>query len=135
MSDKLMPLVVCGAHLLGMPLNVQLTERGGTLIKTTTTEKCYRLYALPGAMRRPGLVRVNDGGQAIVVEVWLLPEHSMGSFLAGIAPPLGLGSVLLADKTVVTGFICECYGLEGAVDITHYGGWRAYIADISHAKN
>jgi len=87
MSDKLMPLVVCGAHLLGMPLNVQLTERGGTLLKTTSTEKCYRLYALPGAMRRPGLVRVNDGGQAIVVEVWLLPEHSIGSFLVGIAPP------------------------------------------------
>ncbi|WP_373096567.1 hypothetical protein [Zhongshania sp.] len=27
------------------------------------------------------------------------------------------------------GFICEASGLVGAGDISHFGGWRAYLAD------
>jgi allophanate hydrolase len=27
----------------------------------------------------------------------------------------------------VLGFLCEQAGLEGATEITHYGGWRAYL--------
>jgi allophanate hydrolase len=112
-----------------LPLNHQLTERGGTLEQITTTAPCYRLYALPGGPPlRPGLVRVATGGATIAVEVWRLPLATIGSFLAGIGPPLAIGSVLLADGSSANGFVCEGIGIEGAEDVTVYGGWRAMLS-------
>lgn len=116
-----------------MALNHQLTDRGGTLVAATSTAPCYRLYAVEGPVRRPGLVRCSSGGSAIAVEIWQLPASAFGSLLAGIAPPLGLGSVLLADGNLATGFICEAYGAEGATEITAHGGWRNYIASLEQS--
>lgn len=129
-SAGTLPIVVVGAHLSGMPLNGQLTERGATLLRATTTAAAYRLYALPGTTPpKPGLQRSEEaGGAAIDVEVWALPLAQVGSFLALIPPPLGLGSVELADGSWAKGFICEGHALAGAQDVTHHGGWRAYIA-------
>jgi len=121
-------IAVVGAHLTGMPLNHQLHQAGARLKSTTTTAACYRLHALANTTPpKPGLERVNDGGSAIVVEVWTMPEASVGGFLAQIPPPLGLGNLELADGTRVKGFICEPAGLEGATDITAWGGWRAWV--------
>lgn len=121
-------LVVCGAHLSGLPLNPQLTDRGGRLVAATESAPAYRLYALPGGPpKRPGMIRVSEGGAAIAVEVWELPERHVGSFLAGIPAPLGLGRVELADGSWETGFICEGFAAGGAEDITALGGWRAYL--------
>ncbi|MDN5539231.1 hypothetical protein [Comamonas sp.] len=39
-----------------------------------------------------------------------------------------LGKVELADGRWETGFICDAYGLDGAEDITHFGGWKAWLA-------
>lgn len=122
-------IAVCGAHLAGLPLNHQLTERGGVLLERTHTAPVYRLLALAGAPpRRPGLKRVAQGGAAIEVEVWMLPSAALGGFVATIPAPLGIGKVLLADGRQVCGFICEDYALAGAEDITSFGGWRAYLA-------
>jgi allophanate hydrolase len=121
-------IAVCGAHLSGLPLNHQLTERGAVLLETTRTLDCYRLYALAGGPpQRPGLVRAAQGS-AIEVEVWALPVASVGSFLEGIPSPLGLGKLELADGRVVSGFICEAQGIDTAEDITDFGSWRAYLA-------
>jgi allophanate hydrolase len=121
-------LVVCGAHLDGLALNWQLKQRGGRLIESTLSSADYQLYALAGGPPfRPGMVRVAKGGVAIAVEVWELPSLELGSFLTGIPAPLGLGKVQLADGRWETGFICEAYGLEGATNISHLGGWRAYL--------
>ena len=121
-------LVVCGAHLDGLALNWQLRQRGARLIETTYSSKDYKLYALAGGPPlRPGMLRVAEGGVAIEVEVWELPSRELGSFLTGIPAPLGLGKVQLADGRWESGFICEPYGLEGAIDISHLGGWRAYL--------
>ncbi|MGE5153396.1 MAG: allophanate hydrolase [Bdellovibrio bacteriovorus] len=120
-------LVVCGAHLSGLPLNHQLTERGAVLVQATRTAPRYRLYALPGGPpERPGLIRQPEVGAEIEVEVWSLPVDQVGGFLAGIPAPLGLGSVELADGTWEKGFICEGFAVQGALDITRLGGWRAY---------
>ncbi|HHK8006957.1 TPA: allophanate hydrolase, partial [Serratia marcescens] len=35
----------------------------------------------------------------------------------------------LEDGSQAKGFVCEPYAIEHATDITHYGGWRAYLAD------
>jgi len=122
-------VVVCGAHMDGLPLNWQLRARGGRLLQRTTTAPAYRLHALAGGPpQRPGLVRVDCGGTAIEVEVWELPSSELGSFLVGIPAPLGLGKVELADGTWETGFICEGHAVAKAEDISHYGGWRTFLA-------
>ena len=123
-----MAVAVMGAHMSGLPLNGQLTSRGGRFLEATTTAPEYRLYALPGGPpQRPGLLRTSPGA-AIAVEVWALPMVEVGSFLAGIPSPLSLGQVRLADGRLVTGFLVEAAAVEGAEDVTGFGGWRAYLA-------
>ena len=128
--DGEIDIAVCGAHLTGFPLNTQLTERGGVLVKACSTSADYRFYALAGGPPfRPGLIRAkaNDTGVAIDVEVWRLPLTELGSFLQGIAQPLGLGKVELDDGSWVTSFICEGYAIEDAIDISKFGSWKAYM--------
>jgi len=132
-----LPLAVVGAHLSGMPLNGQLTERGATLAEATTTAPHYRLHALPGTTPpKPGLRRVDageDAGAAIAVEVWQVPLAAVGSFLVLVPAPLALGSLELADGRWVHGFVCEGHALHGAPDVSAHGGWRAYITSLSAA--
>jgi allophanate hydrolase len=130
-SAPTLPLAVVGAHLSGLPLNGQLLERGARLRSRTRTAPHYRLYALPGTTPpKPGLLRVPGSGQALEIEVWDMPLARLGSFLALVPSPLGLGSIELADGTQVHGFLCEPFALEGARDISHFGGWRAYLASL-----
>jgi allophanate hydrolase len=122
-------VAVCGAHLSGLPLNSQLTSRAGRLVAAVESAAEYKLYALPGGPPfRPGMVRVEGGGTAIAMEIWEMPVREFGSFVAGIPAPLGIGMVRLAAGGQVQGFACEAAALAGAVDITHFGGWRAYLA-------
>jgi allophanate hydrolase len=125
-------VAVVGAHLRGQPLNGQLTERGACYVRTTTTAPAYRLYALPGAshggVAKPGMLRVRDGGAAIEVELWEMPLAAYGDFVGQVPPPLGIGTLTLAGGAQVQGFLCESIALEGALDITVFGGWRAYLA-------
>ncbi|HEY3598970.1 MAG TPA: allophanate hydrolase [Paraburkholderia sp.] len=125
-------VAVVGAHLTGEPLNWQLTQRGARLVESASTAPAYRLYALPaasnGGIAKPGLVRVPSGGAPIAVEVWEMPFAAFGSFVAEVPSPLGIGTLRLADGSGVQGFLCESIALEGAADITAFGGWRAYLA-------
>jgi len=127
-GDGVVRIAVVGAHLRGQVLHHQLADRGAVLTAETTTAPSYRLYALATEPPKPGLVRVADGGAAIEVEVWALAPPDFASFVDEIPAPLGIGRVVLADGSDVAGFICEPIALEGAVDITAYGGWRAYRA-------
>jgi allophanate hydrolase len=128
-------VAVVGAHLSGMPLNCQLSERGARLVGNASTAPHYRFYALPGTTPpKPGLVRVADGtGGAIALEIWEMPVAQYGSFIALIPAPLGIGTLALADGSSVQGFVCEALATHGAQDITHLGGWRAYIASLKAA--
>lgn len=134
-GEATLPIAVVGAHLSGLPLNGQLIERGAQLREATTTAAQYRLFALPGTTPpKPGLLRVAEGGAALAVEVWDLPLRQVGSFLALIAEPLGLGNLLLADGRRVHGFVCEAHALAGAIDITRFGGWRAYLHHLAETS-
>lgn len=127
---SMMKIAVCGAHLEGLALHWQLREREARLVQRTQSAPCYRLFLLPASGRipdRPGMVRVSEGGAAIEVEVWEIPQNTVGSFLDGIAAPLGLGRVQLADGSHVCGFVCEAIACETAEDITRYGGWRKWL--------
>jgi len=120
-------LAVCGAHLSGLPLNHQLTERGARLVRACRTAPHYRLYALAGfTPPRPGMVR-ESGGHRIEVEVWELSTEAFGSFVDAIPAPLGIGTVELEDGEQVKGFVCEPYATRGAHDVSDLGGWRAYL--------
>lgn len=126
-------LAVVGAHLSGMPLNVQLTQRDAVRVEQTVTAPCYRLYALADTEPpEPGLARVAQGA-AIRLELWDIPLARFGEFVAEIPAPLGIGTLLLADGRRVKGFICEAWALEDATDITEFGGWRDYLAGVKGA--
>lgn len=123
------PLAVVGAHLRGQPLNQQLIDRGAAFMHTDRTAADYRLYALadttpakPGLFREPGF-----RGPGLEVEVWSLSAAAFGAFTRDVPPPLAIGVVTLADGSTVKGFICEPAGLSGATEITHLGGWRAWV--------
>ncbi len=128
-SESRIKIAVVGAHLTGQPLNYQLIDEQGSLVRSCYTSPIYRLYALQGvSIPKPGLIRqTNDQGLAIEVEVWDLPPAGFGRFVANIPSPLGIGTLVLEDGEEVKGFLCESFAIANALDISHLGGWRAYL--------
>jgi allophanate hydrolase len=121
-------LAVVGAHLTGQPLNWQLTQRHAKLIETTRTAPGYSLYALAGTVpAKPGLVFDGKGAGGIELEIWEIDFAGFGSFVNDIPPPLGIGTVTLANGDKVKSFVCEAYAVAGAEDITAFGGWRNWL--------
>ncbi len=124
-------LAVVGAHLKDMPLHWQLTSREASFVGAFETAPEYRLYAIANSTPpKPALVHSPDGA-AIAVEVYELGVAEFGSFVVEVPPPLAIGTVTLADGSSVKGFVAEPRALTGAQDITHLGGWRAYIAQMT----
>ncbi len=127
-------IVVVGAHLSGMPLNHELTSRDARMVARTRTAATYKLFALPGTVPpKPGMMRVGEGGGAVGVEVWSLAPAHFASFVAAIPAPLGIGRIQLEDGSLVQGFLAESLALDGARDVTGFGGWRGYIASLANA--
>ncbi len=118
-------VAVCGAHMTGLPLNSQLTSRGAFLVKEARTSPDYRMVALDE--KRPGLFRVHENGTSLPMEIWRLPLKDVGTFLAGIPAPLGLGRVSLEGGGDVCGFLCEVASTHDKMDITQCGGWRNWL--------
>jgi allophanate hydrolase len=129
LADGEIPLAVVGAHLSGMPLNGELRAAGARLIERAATAPHYRLYALPGTRPpKPGLLRVKNGaGAPIEIEVWALSENAFGRFVAAVPPPLSIGTLELGGGHAVKGFLVEAEAIEGARDISSFGGWRAFM--------
>ena len=120
-------LAVAGAHLAGQPLNHELTSVGARRIRTTKTAPEYRLFALDTVPPKPGLVHApGEAAHAIEVEVWELTAEAFGTFVAKIPAPMTIGMTRLADGSVVKGFSCEPHALNGAREISQFGGWRAF---------
>jgi allophanate hydrolase len=125
-----MAVALVGAHMSGLPLNHEIAGRGGRFLFSGNTTPDYRLHALAGGPpKRPGLVR-SPNGAAIALEVWAIPLARFGEFMEGIPSPLGIGTIRLEGGATVKGFICETAGIDGAEDITHLGGWRAYLERV-----
>lgn len=130
-----MEIAVVGAHMSGLPLNGELTRLGGRFLRATRTASNYKLFALAGGPPlRPGLVRHSDG-QCIELETWALPRSRFGDFIAGVPQPLGIGTITLETDDQVKGFICEPAGIQGATDVTHFGGWRNYLGASAAAAS
>ena len=126
--DGRIELAVVGAHLTGLPLNMELLALNATFLRETTTTPDYTLYALPDTTPpKPGLLRVASGFP-IAVEIWSLDVRGFGEFVSKIPSPLGIGTLSFADGTSAKGFLVEAEAVDGAEDISAYGGWRAFLA-------
>ena len=121
-------LAVVGAHLSGMPLNGELKTCGARFLQAAQTAPDYQLFALDTQPPKPGLLRTAAGeGSSIALEIWALPAEGFGRFVAAIPPPLGIGTLALADGRGVKGFLVEANATTNARDISSFGGWRAYV--------
>jgi allophanate hydrolase len=127
-SGRIM-IAVVGAHLTGEPLNYQLTDRDARFVRTAKTAPSYQLFALPGTSpAKPGLIRIGaEGGVSIDLEVWELPVAQFGNFLQGVPSPLTIGMIHLSDGRAVKGFLCEEVAVQDALNISAFGGWKAYL--------
>jgi allophanate hydrolase len=129
-SGEEIAIAVVGAHLSGMVLNGELKALGGRLLEAAATAPDYKLYALATTPPKPGMLRVDAGkGSSIAVEVWALSAAGFGKFVAAIPPPLSIGTVRLADGRGIKGFLVEPVDIDGARDISDFGGWRAFMAE------
>ena len=125
-------IAVVGAHLSGMVLNGELKALGGRLLEATVTAPDYSLYALDTVPPKPGMLRVEAGtGASIELEIWAMPAASFGKFVAAIPPPLSIGTVRLRDGRGVKGFLVEATDVNGAREISAFGGWRAFMAEAA----
>jgi allophanate hydrolase len=122
-------VIVAGAHLSGMVLNHELTALGAELVGAAKTAADYKLFALGTVPPKPGLVRMPGfAGDGIEVEVWGMTIAAFGAFVKALPAPMGIGKVVLADGSEHPGFLCEVWAVEGAEDITGFGGWRKFRA-------
>jgi allophanate hydrolase len=133
-SSHKVRVAVCGAHMSGLPLNHELTERGARLLRSDRSAPHYRFYALEAfSPPRPGMVR-GDRGAAIELEVWEMPASRFGDFVDGIPAPLGIGTVELGNGEQMRGFLCEYYATVDAREITELGSWRTYVEQRNRAS-
>jgi len=122
-------VAVVGAHLSGMPLHHQLTERHARFVGEAHTAPDYLLFALGNTQPpKPGMLRVAKGqGVPVALEIWEMSAAHFGTFVALIPSPLCIGTLQLDDGQSVHGFLCEAQATLGAKDISRFKGWRAYI--------
>lgn len=124
-------LAVNGTLMRGLALNGNLLAAGATFVRETTTGRSYRLWSIDD--RHPAMVRVAQGGAAIAVEVWDVPDAGLAAILLGEPRGLCVGKVFLADGEETLGVLGEPVLCEGQREITQYGGWRAYVASRSRS--
>src|SRR5579872_2228776 len=112
-------LAVNGTLMRGFELNGNLVSAGAVFIRETTTEPSYRLWSISD--RHPAMIRVQNGGAAIVVEIWSLPPAGLAPILLQEPAGLTIGKVKLLDGTIVLGVLGEPILCEGQKEITLHG--------------
>ncbi len=124
-------LAVNGTLMRGLVLNSNLVELGATFLREAMTEPSYRLWSIGDI--HPAMVRVREGGVAIAIELWQVPAAGLGTLLWQEPAGLSIGKVRLEDGEVVLGVLGEPILCEHQLEITEWGGWRAYMASKSPA--
>ncbi len=119
-------LAVNGTLMRGLELNPNMLAVGATFVREDATVPAYRLYAIND--RHPGMVRVASGGIPVAVEVWSVPPDGLASILLKEPPGLSIGKVSLLSGAETLGVLAEPILCEGQLEISKFGGWRAYIA-------
>ena len=122
-KDKTL-LAVCGLHMRGYTFEEQMIDHGAIFVKETKTAPKYKMIKLDSNPPKPGLIKVNEKGVSIEIELWEMPLAELGKFTAFVPSPLAIGKIELKDGTEVNGFICESVAEETSEDISDRRGWR-----------
>lgn len=124
MSD--LRMFVNGQAMSGGSLNHALSD--ARLIGPAETAARYRFYSVRDEF--PGLHPVEEGGRRVPGELYQVDYSVLREKLLPNEPPeLELTVIELADGS---GSLCmkmrpESLGLDGVVDISDRGGWRAHL--------
>lgn len=124
-------LAVNGTLMRGLELNQNLLAVNASFERDARTESAYRLWSI--ADQHPAMMRVQQGGVAIAVEIWSVPADGIAQILWQEPAGLSIGKVILEEGETVLGVIGEPILCEGQRDITQFGGWRAYMASRKQA--
>ena len=121
-------LFVNGTLMRGLKL--QDNMGASELLGEFRTEPRYRIHSIDDI--HPGMYRLNDdedGGVAIIGELYRVDETTWQKIEAGEPPNLYRGRIVLEDGREVSGIL---YPRELAEDhypdISEYGGWREYMS-------
>jgi gamma-glutamylcyclotransferase (GGCT)/AIG2-like uncharacterized protein YtfP len=125
-------LAVNGTLMRGLELNGNMTLVGAQFVREALTEPAYRLWSIGD--RYPAMMRVQQGGVSVAVEIWSVPASGIGALLLLEPPGLAIGKVRLVDGEEVLGVLGEAFLCEGQKEITRWQGWRAYIAHLENNK-
>ena len=127
-------LAVNGTLMRGLELNPNLLNVGAVFVREDDTAACYRIFSIDD--RHPAMLRTGPGeGASVALEIWDVPLAGLARVLLNEPPGLCIGKVVLRDEAVVLGVLGEPFLCAGRLDITTYGGWRAYVAQRERGTN
>jgi gamma-glutamylcyclotransferase (GGCT)/AIG2-like uncharacterized protein YtfP len=122
-------LFVNGTLMRGLALHRNL--EGAEFLGEVRTAPLYRLYSIND--RHPGMFETPQGGVSISGELFCVTDEICRRVEAGEPPGLFRGEVVLEDGRRVSGILYpRALAEAGGRDISSYGGWRAYVAALSH---
>lgn len=125
-------LAVNGTLMRGLALNKNLRAVNAEFVREAETAPVYRLWSISD--RHPAMMRAEQDGASIALEIWALPAPAIATVLLQEPPGLCIGRIELRDGTTVLGVLGEPYLCRSGREITHLGGWRAYIASPEFAE-
>ncbi|GAB7129465.1 glutamyl-tRNA amidotransferase [Silvimonas sp. JCM 19000] len=118
-------LAVNGTLMRGLKLNPNMLNVGGRFVREDHTDEHYRIWSVNDD--HPGMMRVTEGGTAVALEVWELPMASFAALLLSEPAGLCIGKLQLRNGQEMLGVLAEPWRIEGQLEITRFGGWRAYM--------
>jgi hypothetical protein len=119
-------LAVNGTLMQGLELNPNMLAAGAEFAEEARTAPCYRLWSIRDV--HPAMVRYRFDGVSVAVELWNVPAAGLAQILLQEPPGLTIGKITLEDGREVLGVLGEPALCEGCREISHFGGWRAYLA-------
>lgn len=116
-------LFVNGTLMRGLALckNLQDAEFLGTF----RTAPRYRIFSINDV--HPGMYEVAEGGVSVAGELYRMSDETWQKVKAGEPPGLYCGPVVLEDGRTVDGILFPRDRITPEhIDISVFGGWRAY---------
>lgn len=123
-------MFVNGQAMSGGSLHYALS--GARFLGAVATASRYRFYAFPGDF--PGLRPVSDAGVSVPGELYEVSYSDLRDrLLPGEPAELELSAIELSDGAGSLSMVARQGSWEGdgVVDISEFGGWRAYLASVA----
>lgn len=117
-------LAVNGTLMRGLELNQNLKKAGAEFVRETMTEPVYRLWSIGD--RHPAMMKVAEGGARSPSKSGQSPPAGICQILLQEPPGLCIGKVRLNNGEMVLGVLGEAFLCKDQLEITKWGGWRAY---------